>query len=67
MRTPGTFINYGTGCEYEAVSRAHQRVDLPAHVITDAISNGTLQVHLVSGCKCVTWTDLLRLKMEVAK
>lgn len=60
MKKHGTFTNHGTGAKYEAVSRAHKRVNLPAHVITDAISNGTLPVHLVSGCRAVTWDDLLK-------
>ncbi len=66
-RTPGTFHNYGNSLKYVAVSRAHKDGNLPAHVIADAISNGTLPVHEVSGCKAVTLADLLRLKSEVAR
>lgn len=61
-RTPGTFINYGNSMEFIAVSQAPKQADIPAHIVTDAISNGTLPVHEVSGCKCVTLADLLRLK-----
>ncbi|GGY81998.1 hypothetical protein [Marinobacter zhanjiangensis] len=66
-RENGTFFDYGNSMEFIAVSNAPKKVNLPAHVITDAISNGTLPVHEVSGCKCVTLADLLKIKNGGAK
>jgi hypothetical protein len=60
MRTPGTFYNHATQAEYIALSRVADVVGVPAHVITNAISNGTLPVHEISGCKCVLVTDLFQ-------
>ncbi|MGX1199828.1 hypothetical protein [Marinobacter sp. MBR-105] len=64
---PGTFHNHGNSLEYIVLTRAADAAGVPAHVITNAISNGDLPVHEVSGCKCVTLADLLRLKSEVAQ
>lgn len=66
-RAPGTFYNHGNSLEYIALARATDVAGLPAHEITNAVSNGNLPVHEVSGCKCVTLADLLMLKNEVAK
>jgi len=63
-RTPGTFYNHATKCEYIALSRVAEVVGVPASVITDAISNGSLKVQEVSGCKCVAVVDLFRFKDE---
>lgn len=62
MRTPGTFYNHATQAEYIALSRVADVVGVPAHVITNAISNGTLPVHEISGCKCVAVSDLFEFK-----
>lgn len=60
MRTPGTFYNHATQAEYIALSRVADAVGVPAHVITNAISNGTLPVKEISGCKCVAVADLFQ-------
>ena len=57
---PGTFRNYANQSEYIALSRVADVVGVPAHVITNAISNGTLPVHEISGCKCVAVSDLFQ-------
>lgn len=62
MRAPGTFYNHATQSEYIALSRVADAVGVPAHVITNAISNGTLPVHEISGCKCVAVSDLFEFK-----
>ncbi len=46
--------------EYIALSRVADAVGVPAHIVTNAISNGTLPVHEVSGCKCVAVADLFQ-------
>ena len=61
-RTSGAFYNHGTQCEYIALSRVADVVGVPASVITDAISNGSLTVQEISGCKCVAVSDLFRFK-----
>ncbi|NVD36822.1 hypothetical protein [Marinobacter lutaoensis] len=60
MRTPGTFYNHATQAEYIVLSRVADVVGVPAHVITNAISNGTLPVKEISGCKCVAVSDLFQ-------
>lgn len=60
MRTPGTFWNHATQAEYITLSRVADVVGVPAHVITNAISNGTLPVKEISGCKCVAVADLFQ-------
>lgn len=65
--TPGTFHNHGNSLQYIALTRAAEAAGVAAHEVTNAVSNGNLPVHEVSGCKCVTLADLLRLKSEVAK
>jgi hypothetical protein len=62
MRTPGAFWNHATQAEYIALSRVADVVGVPAHIITNAISNGTLPVHEISGCKCVAVSDLFEFK-----
>ena len=62
IRTPGTFSNHGNGLMYITLSRAPKVVGLPAHEITDAVSDGRLPVQEVSGCKAVTLADLCRFK-----
>ena len=62
MRTPGTFYNHASQAEYIALSRVADVVGVPAHVITNAISNGTLPVHEISGCKCVAVSNLFEFK-----
>ena len=57
---PGTFRNYANQSEYIALSRVADVVGVPAHVITNAISNGTLPVKEISGCKCVAVADLFQ-------
>lgn len=57
---PGTFYSHATQAEYIALSRVADVVGVPAHVITNAISNGTLPVHEVCGCKCVAVSDLFQ-------
>ncbi|AMQ87357.1 hypothetical protein [Marinobacter sp. LQ44] len=59
MTIPGTFYNHGTKDELFTIHRAARLVGLPVHEITTAISNGTLAVHEVSGCKCVKLADLV--------
>jgi hypothetical protein len=61
-RTPGTFYNHSTKCEYIALSRVADVVGVPGYIITNAISNGALTVQEVSGCKCVAVTDLFLFK-----
>lgn len=63
----GTFQNHGSNLQYIVLSRAANTAGLPAYAITNAISNGDLPVHEVSGCKCVTSADLMRIKEGVAK
>ena len=63
-RTPGTFYNHATKCEYIALSRVAEVVGVPASVITDAISNGSLKVQEVSGCRCIAVVDLFRFSDE---
>jgi len=65
--TPGTFRNHGNSLEYIVLTQAADVAGLPAHEITNAVSNGALPVHEVSGCKCVTLADLLKLKSGVAQ
>ena len=60
MRTPGRFYDHASQTEYIALSRVADVVGVPAHIVTNAISNGTLPVHEVSGCKCVLVTDLFQ-------
>lgn len=59
---PGTFHNHGNSLQYIALTRAADAAGLPAHVVTNGVSNGQLSVIEVSGCKCVTLADLLRFK-----
>ena len=47
-RSPGIFQNHGNSLQYIALSRAADTAGLPAHKITNAISNGTLPVHELS-------------------
>lgn len=61
-RTPGTFRNHGNSLEYIVLTQAADEVGVPAHVITNAISNGSLPVHEVSGCKAVAMADLFQFK-----
>jgi hypothetical protein len=63
-REPGTFSNHANGVKYIALSRAARAVGIPAHEITDAVSQGRLPVVEVSGCKCIAVTDLFRFKDE---
>ena len=63
-RTSGAFYNHGTQCEYIALSRVADVVGVPGCIIASAISNGSLTVQEVSGCKCVAVTDLFRFKDE---
>jgi hypothetical protein len=63
-RTSGAVYNHGTQTEYIALSRAARAVGIPAHEITDAVSQGRLPVVEVSGCKCIAVTDLFRFKDE---
>ena len=58
-RTPGTFYNHSNQTEYIALSRVAEVVGIPAHEITDAVSQSRLTVVEVSGCKCVTLADLV--------
>lgn len=62
MRTPGTFYDHGTKTEYIALSRVAEVAGVSAHVITDAISNGTLTVKEISGCKAVAVSDLFQFR-----
>ena len=61
-RTPGTFYNHSNQTEYVALSRVADVVGVPASVITNAISNGSLTVQEISGCRCVAVTELFRFK-----
>ena len=63
-RTPGTFYNLSTQTEYIALSRVADVVGVPASVVTNAISNGSLPIQEISGCKCVAVSDLFRFKDE---
>ena len=63
-RTPGKFYNHSTKTEYIALSRVAEVVGVPASVITDAISNGSLPVQEISGCRCVSVADLFRFTDE---
>ncbi|KRW82678.1 hypothetical protein AQ621_10590 [Marinobacter sp. P4B1] len=62
MRIPGRFYNHADQAEYVALSRVADVVGVPAHIITNAISNGTLPVREICGCKCVAVTDLFEFK-----
>jgi hypothetical protein len=64
MRQPGSFFNHATQAEYIALSRVAEVVGVHGYIITDAISNGSLTVQEVSGCKCVAVTDLFRFMDE---
>ena len=64
-RTPGTFYNHSNQTEYVALSRVADVVGVPASVITNAISNGSLTVQEISGCKCVAVAELFRFKEVV--
>jgi len=64
MNRPGTFYNHATKCEYIALSRVAEVVGVAASVITDAISNGSLPIQEISGCKCVAVADLFRFTDE---
>jgi hypothetical protein len=61
-RTPGTFYNHSNQTEYVALSRVADVVGVPGYIITNAISNGSLTVQEISGCRCVAVTDLFRFK-----
>lgn len=61
-RTSGTFYDHGTKTEYIALSRVADVAGVPAHVITNAISNGSLTVREISGCKAVAMADLFQFK-----
>ena len=61
-RTPGTFYNLSTQTEYIALSRVADVVGVPASVVTNAISNGSLPIQEISGCKCVAVSDLFRFE-----
>jgi butyrate kinase len=63
-RTPGTFYNHSNQTEYIALSRVAEAVGVPAYIITNAISDGSLPVQEISGCKCVAVADLFRFKDE---
>jgi len=63
-RTPGTFYNHSNQTEYIALSRVADVVGVPASVVTNAISNGSLPIQEISGCKCVAVSDLFRFKDE---
>lgn len=60
MRTPGRFYDHASQTEYIALSRVADVVGVPAHLITNAISNGSLPVREISGCKCVAVVDLFQ-------
>ena len=59
-RSPGKFYNHSTKTEYIALSRVAEVVGVPASVITDAISNGSLPVQEISGCRCIAVVDLFK-------
>jgi hypothetical protein len=61
-RTPGTFFNHSNQTEYIVLSRVADVIGVPAHVITNAISNGSLPVQEISGCKAVAVSDLFQFK-----
>jgi hypothetical protein len=61
-RTSGAFYNHGTQTEYIALSRVADVVGVPGYIITDAISNGSLPIQEISGCKCVAVSDLFRFE-----
>lgn len=61
-RTPGTFYNHGDKTEYIALSRVADVVGVSAHVIGAALSEGSLPVKEISGCKCVALADLFRFQ-----
>ncbi|SHK48308.1 hypothetical protein SAMN05216369_2256 [Marinobacter antarcticus] len=63
-RTPGKFYNHSTKTEYIALSRVAEVVGVPASVITDAISNGSLPVQEISGCRCIAVVDLFKFTDE---
>ena len=63
-RTSGAFYNHGTQCEYIALSRVADVVGVPGYIITDAISNGSLPVQEISGCRCIAVADLFQFKDE---
>jgi len=63
-RTPGTFYNHSNQTEYIALSRVADVVGVPGYIITNAISNGSLTVQEISGCKCVAVTDLFSFTDE---
>ncbi len=55
---PGFF--WKTGRKYIALSEVSRHLQVPAHVVTDAVSLGELQIERVSGCKVVEFEELLR-------
>jgi hypothetical protein len=62
MRQPGTFYNHAAQAEYVALSRVAEVVGVPGYIITNAISDGSLPVQEISGCKCVSVVDLFRFE-----
>jgi butyrate kinase len=64
MRQPGSFRNHATQTEYIALSRVAEVVGVPAYIITNAISDGSLPVQEISGCRCVSVVDLFRFENE---
>ena len=63
-RPAGAFFNHGSQTEYIALSRVADVVGVPGYIITNAISNGSLPIQEISGCKCVAVSDLFRFKDE---
>ena len=59
---PVRTCSHADQAEYVALSRVADVVGVPAHIITNAISNGTLPVREVCGCKCVAVSDLFEFK-----
>ncbi|WP_375193115.1 hypothetical protein [Marinobacter sp.] len=55
---PGFF--WKAGRQYIALSEVSRHLQVPAHIVTDAVSRGDLPIERVSGCKVVQFEELLR-------
>lgn len=55
---PGWF--FSNRRQYLALSEVPRHLQVPAHVVTDAVSRGDLEIVRISGCKAVAFEELLR-------
>lgn len=61
-RETGTFINYGNGREYIALSEAARHLDMHQLSIYDEIKLGGIPLITISGCKCIAVDDLEKIR-----